>query len=98
MAPRGETNPIEQLARAILRMPDATQLERDLHVLRGGERRDELKALKDEPDFFPPQAGARVLGHQAEVRTVQDHRAVRRGIQTSEQAEQRRLAASRWSG
>ena len=56
-----------------------------------------MKALKDEPNFLSADACACVLVELAEIFAVEDHRAARRGIESGEQAEERRLAASRWT-
>jgi acyl-CoA thioesterase-1 len=72
----------------------ASQLERHLHVLPGGERRDELEGLEDKPDLGGPDACPLVLGHDREVRAVEPHPAGRREIEPGEEAEQRSLAAA----
>ncbi len=58
---------------------------------------DQLKALEDESNFLAAKLGALVLVHRREVGVVEQHLAARRRIESGEQAEQRRLAAARWS-
>ena len=93
--PVGQADASKELASTVAGAALAAELERDLHVLECGERRDELKALKDEPDFFPAKSSAVVLGHCREVGTVEEHLSVRRGIQPGEEAEERRLSTAR---
>src|SRR5690242_4864714 len=87
----------QQLARAGRGVAVAAQLERHLYVLERGERRDELEALKHEADFLAPQPCTLVFVHRGEIRVVEQHVAARRRVETSEQAEQRGLAAARRS-
>jgi hypothetical protein len=90
--PVGEPDAAEQLARARRGTVLAAELERHLHVLRGRERRDELKGLKHKPNFLAAKPCARVLVHGGEVGPVQDHRATRGCIESGEQTEQRCFA------
>ena len=72
----------------------AAQLERDRDVLERGQRRDELKALEHEAYLFSAELCPRIFGERAEVDAVDQDRAPRRGVESCEQAEQRRFAAS----
>ena len=56
-----------------------------------------MEALEYEPDLFTAQASSLVFVHRREVRVVEEHFAVRWGIETCEQAEQGRLSAARWT-
>ena len=93
--PVAEPDAREQLARARAGAAVAAQLERHLHVLERGERRDQLKALEDESNFLAAQPRALVLVHRGEVGVVEQHLAARRRVESGEQAEERRLAAAR---
>ena len=70
MAPLGEPDPGEQLVGRAGRAV-AAQLERDLHVLARGERRDELERLEHEPDLLAPEPRQRVFVERAEILPVQ---------------------------
>src|SRR4029078_8904818 len=65
------------------------------HVLDRGERRDELETLKDESDLLATESGALILVHGRHVRPVEDHLSGARGIESSEESEERGLAAPR---
>ncbi len=91
-----EPDASEQLDRACRRAALAAKLERYLHVLQRGERGNELKALEDEPNFLTAQSRPLVLGEAPEIDAVEDHGAVRGGIESGQQSEQGRLAAAGW--
>src|SRR4051794_33288038 len=91
-----EANAGEQLARARRGAVLTAQLEWHLHVLEGGERGNQLKALEHESNFLAAQPGTLVLIHAREVRAVEDDRTLRGNVETGEQAEQRGLATTRW--
>src|SRR5512141_745902 len=89
-----KTDTLEQLICAGGCAFDSLELERYLDVLARGQCRDELEALKHEPDFLAPQLCALVLAHRGEVVTVEDHLSAGRCIESGEEAEERCLAAS----
>jgi hypothetical protein len=64
-----------------------------LHVLDRRERRDQLKALEDEPHFLSPQPRARVFVERGDVDAVEMNRSARRGIKAGKKPQERRLAA-----
>ena len=88
-----EPDASEQLDGARCGAALAAQLERNLYVFEGSERRNQLKALENEPNFFTTKTCPLVLGEKPKVDAVEDHRASRWGIESGQQAEQRRLAA-----
>ena len=63
----------EQVAGANARAGVAAKLEGNLHVLERGEGRDQLKALKDEPNFLAAQLGSFVFVHRREIGAVENH-------------------------
>src|SRR5690606_11743622 len=73
----------------------AAQLERHLHVLERGQRRQELERLKDEADVIAPETCPLVLGQRREIGAVDRDRAAARRVETREEPEQRCLAAAR---
>ena len=93
-----QSHPREQLLRAgppVL----APQLERDLDVLAGGERRDEVEGLEDEADRLRPHPGPLVLAPGvARSRPSSTTRPRVGPVEPGEQAEERALAASRRAG
>src|SRR5436190_2588692 len=95
--PIAKSDPAEKIAGALGCAAVAAELEGHLDVFERGQCGDELEALKYEPDFLAPKTRPLVFIHRGEVRVVEEHFAVRWGIETSEQAEQGRLAAARWT-
>jgi hypothetical protein len=82
-----QTNPVDQLARTFSRSRGSAQFERHLHVFLRRQRRNQLEALKNEPDFFTAEPSPVVLGKFGEIRIIEDHCATCRCIQTGKQAE-----------
>src|SRR4030095_15328518 len=68
-----QTNTRKELDRACGGTAFASKLERHLHVLERGQRRNELKALEDEPNFLATKARALVLGEALQVDAIEDH-------------------------
>jgi hypothetical protein len=97
VAAGAESNAGDQISCSLGGAGGSSQLQRDLHILQSRKGRNQLKRLEDEADFFPAQPRALVLVQLAEVRVVEDHRASRWCIKTSEQAEQGGLSAPRRS-
>lgn len=87
----------QQVARLLAGVAAAPELQRDLHILLSGERGNKLKRLENEPNFLPTQAGPCVLIEARQVLAVQQDGTPRGLVEAREQAEQRRLAASRGS-
>src|SRR5205823_3536314 len=84
MHPVAESDPSQQLAGANVRTRIAAQLEWNLYVLERGERRDQLKALENEPNFLATKPSTRIFVHGGEIFVIDEHCAARRGIQSSE--------------
>lgn len=89
-----QSDALEQLIGARGRSIRPLKLEGNLNVLASGECGNQLKALKDEADFFAPQLRSLVFRHCGEVMAVEDHLALRWCIETCQKAEERCLAAS----
>ena len=66
--------------------------ERDLDVLRGGQRRDEVELLEDEADRPQPERGQLAVAEPCEVATLEVDLAVGGPVEGAEQLEQRRLS------
>ncbi len=93
MGPVAQPYPFQQLPGSVLRRLPA-ELEGDLHVLPGGERRDELECLEHEADFLGPEPGPLILVERAQVLAIQLHPAGGRAVQSRQEPEQSRLAAA----
>lgn len=92
----GQTHADQQFLRPLRdARPRPGKFRRKQHVLFGGQSRDELERLEHEPDFPATHFGHPVFRKPGDVDTVQPHLAGRRVIQTSQQPEQRTLAAPR---
>src|SRR5579863_8476688 len=63
----------------------------------GGERGEEVEALKDEADFAAAELGALGIAHFGQIVAVNKHSAFRGLRQPADDVEQRRLAAARWA-
>ena len=85
--PVPEPDSAQQLRGALRGAPLPAQLERHLHVFLRCQCRNQLEALKDEPDLFAPQPRSVVFGKSGEIRIIEDHCATCRCIQTGKQAE-----------
>src|ERR1700682_186957 len=94
MPPAREADPVDQVARPLHGARRPAQLERDLYVLEGGERRNQLERLEYEADFLSPQPGPLVFIEFAEVGVVEEHCAACWCIKSGEKTEQCRLAAT----
>ena len=70
----------------------AGELQRQHHVLEGGQRWHEVKGLEDEADALAAQPRAAVLVERRQVLAAQPHLASGGLIEPGEQREQRRLA------
>ncbi len=70
----GQSDVVEELVRARGGVWRAAELERDAHVLEGGEGGDELEALEHEADFFAAESCALIFRERGEVGAVEDHR------------------------
>jgi hypothetical protein len=73
----------------------ATQLEGDLDVLERGEGGNELEALEDEAHLRSAKLRPLIFRKAGQVGAVEQDRAARRHVESGEESEQRRLAASR---
>jgi hypothetical protein len=66
----------------------------DLHVLRSGQRRDQVELLKHEPEGSEPELRELSILQPGDVSTFEQDFTGRRSIDRSEQLEERRLAGS----
>src|SRR6516225_8338437 len=98
MAPRPEPDFEKKGVGAAAGIVRARDLERNADVFPRRERRQQMKELKDETDPRPAEARELVLGHRGDLRAVDDDTSRGRGVESGEQAEQRRLAAARRPG
>ena len=92
--PRGEAHPGEALERGGARVVPARELERQHHVLQGGEARNELEGLEHEAHQPAPQAGAPVLVQGGQVGAVEPDTPRGGEVQAGEEREQGRLAGA----
>src|SRR5262249_49406060 len=90
-----ESHASQQLGRSLGGSWLTAQLEGHLHVFLRCEGRDQLKRLEDESNFLSADAGTSILVETREVDTIEDHRSARWGIESGEEAEERRLSAAR---
>ena len=88
-----KSHTLEQLQGTSGRAGLAAKFQRHLYVFLRVQRGDELKALEHKPNFLATELGALVLGHGCEVGTVEQHASACRGIEASQEAKERRLAA-----
>ena len=72
----------------------ARDRERQPDVLLDREERDEVEELEHEAGPVATEAGCLLVVHEADGRTVQDHLAVARPVEPTEELEQRALAGS----
>jgi hypothetical protein len=87
MSPVGETHACQELLGAIAaRLP--AQLQRDLDVLLGGQRRDEVERLEHETDLRAPEPGPRVLPQGGQVGAIEPDPPSLRPVESREQAQQ----------
>ena len=70
------------------------QLQGELDILGGRERRNEVEELEDEPHPLAPVARQLAVREATEVLAVNFYLPVRRGIEATEQVEQRGLAGA----
>ena len=73
---------------------ERTREQHVLDVLVRGQDRNEVEALEDERDPFPPQAGPLALAERRDVPAVQADRARVRRVEEAEEIEQRGLAGA----
>src|SRR5579859_5161207 len=69
----------------------------DGDIALGGQRGEEIKALKDEADLAAAELGALGVAHFGQIVAVNKHSAFRSLCQPADDVEQRRLAAARWA-
>src|SRR5690606_31869368 len=93
--PIAEPDAAEQLRGASRDVPPvAAQLERHLHVLTRGQRRDQLERLEHEADRRPAKPGALVLGERRQVGAGDLDRSASGRVEPGEEAEQGCLSAA----
>jgi hypothetical protein len=76
---------------------DACYLHGDEYVFERRKRRNEVKGLKDEPYLLSPEFGERIFVHACDGKAVYADFARCRRIESCDESEQRRFAASGWS-
>src|SRR5439155_2064422 len=91
-----EADLVEQGERAIaeIRIADAGRSELHLDVLDGGQRRDQIELLKDEPERAQAQARELVVRQLGQVVPLEEHAARTRPVERAEELQERRLAAA----
>jgi len=92
-APR-QAHFLEQHLGARPRVGGARDLHRHGDVLVGGQRRDEVKELKDESDLLAAKPRERVFVEPRDVDAVDQHLSGRGRVEPRDQAEQRGLSAA----
>src|SRR5262249_29730181 len=95
MRPVTQADFVEQRPRAAAGLGDAHDLHRREDVFVGRERGDQVERLKDEADQPAAQLGQFVLGHSGDLAPAQTDAARSRRVESGDQAEQRRFAATR---
>src|SRR5437588_3604516 len=85
-----EPDLVEQCERAIaeIRVADAGRSELRLDVLDGGQRRDQVELLEDEPERAQPKRGQLVVWQRGEVASLEEHAAGARPVEGAEQLEE----------
>src|SRR5688572_3076159 len=97
MAPIRQLDLAQELARARNRVLPASDFHRHENVFERRQRRYEVKELEDEADLLAAQPRKIVLPQFRDVGAV-DHDLAGAGlVESRDQAEQRRLAASGWA-
>ena len=92
--------PSGSLAAALPRHPSRRRAdeERELHVLEGGEDRDEVEGLEDEADLFRAQVGEGIVAESGHVR-IADQDPARRGmVEAADQVQEGGLPGSGGTG
>jgi hypothetical protein len=64
---------------------------RELHVLEGGEHRDEVEGLEDEADLLGPQVAQSVVAERRDVGVADPDAPGGRVVEAADQVEERRL-------
>ena len=90
-----QTHAVEQLAGAVTGIALTSQVERQEHVLLGGQGGNQLIGLKHESDGPPAQHCELVLFETGDVGAIEQDLAGCGRIEAGEQAEQRALTAAR---
>ena len=85
----------EQVRCTVTCIVDTGELEREDHVLERGEVGEQLEVLEHEADATTTEACERVFVEGFEGLAVEEHAALGRAIESGEETEQRRLAATR---
>src|SRR6266496_6758091 len=96
MTPARQSDRSEELrhARAAQRRGETARSERELDVLRGGERGDQVELLEHEADRPESQLRQLRLPERREVAALEDDFAARRPVEAAEQLKERRLAGA----
>jgi len=90
----GQPHIRQQRARPFGDVRRLRQLHRDHDILECGERRQQMKELKDDADLFAAEARQRFFAERGDVRAVNHDPARTWRIETRDEAEQRRFAAA----
>jgi len=91
----GQSHLVEQPSCAGGRVASACNFHRNADVLEGGQRRNEMEELEDEPDLLAAQSGELVLAERGDIGAVNQDRPRRGRVEAGNQTEQCRLAAAR---
>src|SRR5205085_7828493 len=90
----GETDPLEGLPRAALRVGNAVAEKiGQQDVLQRAERRQQVEALEDEADLRMAERGQLGVAHGAQVAAKDASGAVKLAVEAAEQVQQRALPA-----
>ena len=92
-----EANPRQELTRSGLTSDFPAQLERNQHILQGGQGGDELEILEHEADGLVPHPGSTVLIHRPEVAAFHFNHPLAGHIQAGTEPEECGLATARWA-
>src|SRR5215510_7498847 len=95
MRPVAQADFVEQRPRAVACLGYAHDLHRSEDVFVGRERGDQMERLKNEADQPAAQLGQLVLTHSGDLALAQTDAARSRRVESGDQAEQRRFAATR---
>ena len=92
----GESDPRQQLACPLRGVaPFAVYVERQCHILEGGEGRDQVEGLEDNPDLLIAEAGQLAFAHLGDVRAIDQNLAAAGRIESGNDAKQGRFARPR---
>ncbi len=97
MRPSGEPDLLEQLLRSMSRVANAGNFHGHRDVFVRGQRGNQMKELKDEPDLLAAETREAVFIQARDIHAVDPDRSRRRRVESGDESQQRRLAAARWA-